>query len=336
MMDFDIIFGNAARAALGPEAVILALAAIGLNVHFGFTGLFNFGQVGFMLLGAYGTSVSVATFGWSLWAGIAFGLTLTVVLALALGIPTLRLQAVLFAIVTIAAAEILRLMVGSTDAIDLTGGPLSISFDAGAFFDLNPFADGPQDRYGAGTFVFTGRQMWVISVGWALVTLAGVAVFLIVRSPWGRVVKSIREDENAARSLGKNVFSYKMQALVIGGLIAGLAGVVDAIKTSGADPNGFRPQVTFFAYTALLLGGSATYTGPVVGAILFWFVREWIESFLRQLAAETWLPGTVAEFLSGIEGVISVGLVGLALILLVLFRPQGIMGRRAEMLIDDS
>ena len=336
MMEFDIIFGNAARAALGPEAVILALAAVGVNVHFGFTGLFNFGQVGFMLLGAYGTSVSVATFGWSLWVGIGVGLALSVVLALALGVPTLRVGAVLFAIVTLAAAEILRLLIGSTDAIGLTGGPLSISIDAGAFYDLNPYSDGPRDRYGAGTLSFTGQQMWVITVGWTLVALAGLAVFLIVRSPWGRVVKSIREDENAARSLGKNVFSYKMQALVIGGVIAGLAGVVDAIKTSGADPNGFRPQVTFFAYTALLLGGSATYTGPVIGAVLFWFLREWIESFLRQLAAEPWLPSPIADFLAGTEGVISVGLVGLALILLVLFRPQGIVGSRTEMLIDDS
>ena len=336
MMEFDIIFGNAARAALGPEAVILALAAIGLNVHFGYTGLLNFGQVGFMLLGAYGTGVSVATFGWSLWVGIPVGLALSVALALALGVPTLRLQAVFFAIVTIAAAEILRLIIGSTDAIDLTGGPLSISFDASAFYDLNPYADGPQDRYGTGTFAFTGQQMWVITVGWALVALASFAVFLIARSPWGRVVKSIREDENAARSLGKNVFSYKMQALVIGGVIGGLAGVIDAIKTSGADPNGFRPQVTFFTYTALLLGGSATYTGPVIGAILFWFLREWVESFLRQLAAEAWLPNPIADFLGGAEGIISVGLVGLALILLILFRPQGIVGNRTEMLIDDS
>ncbi len=333
-MEFDIIFGNAARAAFGPEAVILALAAIGLNVHFGFTGLLNFGQVGFLLLGAYGTSVSVATFGWSLWAGVFVGLGLALALALVLGIPTMRLHAVLFAIVTIAVAEIIRILVGSTDAIGLTGGPLSVSFDAGAFFDLNPYADGPQDRYGVGTFEFTGQQMWVITVGWVLVALISLVVFLIIRSPWGRVLKSIREDEDAARSLGKNVFSYKMQALMIGGLIGAMGGVIDAIKTSGADPNGFRPQVTFFAYTALLLGGAATYLGPVLGAVLFWFLREWIESFLRQLAAESWLPNPVADFLDGAEGIISVTTVGLALVLLMLFRPQGITGNRTEMQLE--
>ncbi|WP_419918133.1 branched-chain amino acid ABC transporter permease [Candidatus Poriferisocius sp.] len=333
-MDFDIIFGNAARAALGPEAVILSLAAIGLNVHFGFTGLLNFGQVGFMLLGAYGTSVTVATFGWSLWMGILVGLFLSLVLAVALGIPTLRLHSVMFAIVTIAGAEIIRILVGSTDAIGLTGGPLSVSFDAGAFFDLNPYPDGPQDRYGFGTFSFTGQQMWVITVGWALVALTSLGVFLIVRSPWGRVLKSIREDEDAARSLGKNVFRYKMQALIIGGVIGGMAGVIDAIKTSGADPNGFKPQVTFFTYTALLLGGAATYLGPVLGAILFWFLREWIESFLRQLAAEAWLPDPVAGFLEGSEGIISLSMVGVTLIVLMLFRPQGLTGNRTEMQLD--
>lgn len=333
-MSFDIIFGNAARAAFGPEAIILALAAIGLNIHFGFTGLLNFGQVGFIMLGAYGTSVAVATFGWSLWVGIPIGLFLALALAVALGIPTLRLHAVMFAIVTIAAAEIIRILIGSTDAIGLTGGPLSVSFDAGAFFDLNPYADGPQDRYGVGTFAFTGQQMWVITVGWVLVALVSFGVFLIVRSPWGRVLKSIREDEDAARSLGKNVFSYKMQALMIGGVIGGMAGVIDAIKTSGADPNGFRPQVTFYTYTALLLGGTATYLGPVLGAILFWFLREWIESFLRQLAAEAWLPDAIADFFEGSEGIISVGMVGLALVLLMLFRPQGITGNRIEMQLD--
>ncbi len=333
-MEFDIIFGNAAKSALGPEAVILCLAAIGLNVHFGFTGLLNFGQVGFMLLGAYGTSVTVATFGWSLWVGIPIALFLALVLAVALGIPTLRLHSVMFAIVTIAGAEIIRILIGSTDAIGLTGGPHSLSFDAGAFFDLNPYADGSQDRYGIGTFKFTGQQMWVITVGWALVALTSLGVYLIVRSPWGRVLKSIREDEDAARSLGKNVFKYKMQALMIGGVIGGMAGVIDAIKTSGADPNGFRPQVTFYTYTALLLGGAATYLGPVLGAVLFWFMRQWIESFLRQLAAEAWLPGPVADFLEGTEGIISVALVGVTLIVLMLFRPQGITGSRTEMQLD--
>ena len=121
-MDFDIIFGNAARAGLGPQAAIFALAAIGLNLHFGYAGLLNFGQVGFMMLGAYGTAIVVATWGGSLWLGIPFGLGLCVAFALALGIPTLRLRSDYFAITTIAAAEILRLLIRSSPATDITAG----------------------------------------------------------------------------------------------------------------------------------------------------------------------------------------------------------------------
>ena len=309
-MEFDIIFGNAARAALGPEAVILALAAVGLNVHFGFTGLFNFGQVGFMLLGAYRHQASRSPCSAGLCgSGSQSAWRLTVALALALGVPTLRLQAVLFAIVTLAAAEILR----ADHRLDRRNRPhrrpLSISFDASAFYDLNPYADGPQDRYGTGTFVFTGQQMWVITVGW---TTRGTG------RPGGVPDRSQSVGTGGqVHPRGRERRSQSWQGCVL--LQDAGAGhrrrdrgscrVVDAIKTSGADPNGFRPQVTFFTYTALLLGGSATYTGPVIGAILFWFLREWIESFLRQLAAESWLPNPIADFLAGTEGVISVGLV---------------------------
>src|SRR5690606_29765352 len=98
-MEIGDIFGNAARAALGPEAAVLALLALGLNVHFGYTGLYNFGQVGFMLVGAFGVGVAVATWGWSMWIGIALAIVLAVAFALALGLPTLRLRADYFAIV---------------------------------------------------------------------------------------------------------------------------------------------------------------------------------------------------------------------------------------------
>ena len=107
-MEFDVILGNAGRAGLGPQAAIFALLVIGLNLHFGYTGLLNFGQVAFMMVAAYGTAITVATWGGSLWLGIPFGLGLCVVLALVLGLPTLRLRKEYFAITTLAAAEILH------------------------------------------------------------------------------------------------------------------------------------------------------------------------------------------------------------------------------------
>ena len=330
-MDLDVVLGNALRAGFGPQAAIFALAAIGLNVHYGYAGLLNFGQVGFMLLGAYGTAVMVATWDGSMWIGIPFGLGLCVAFALALGIPTLRLRADYFAITTIAAAEILRFLIRSSHATELTGGPFGLQAIAGSFYDLNPVPDG---RYGIGTFSYTEQQVWILIVAWSLVALASWFVYLLIHSPWGRVVRAIREDEDAVRSLGKNTYSYKIQALVIGGVIAGLAGVIDAIVQSGVGANNFQAQVTFFAYAALILGGTATTLGPVAGAILFWFLREATESFVRELSAQSWLPDLIADRLDGSEGAISVALTGLGLILLVIFRPQGIFGSREKMQLD--
>lgn len=323
-MEIGDIFGNAARAALGPEAAVLALLALGLNVHFGYTGLYNFGQVGFMLVGAFGVGVAVATWGWSMWIGIALAIVLAVAFALALGLPTLRLRADYFAIVTIASAEILRFVARSSSAIDLTGGPYGLQDVASDFYDLNPFDDGID----FGSFRYSANQLFSLTVGWVLVGLCTYLVYRLIRSPWGRVVRSIREDEDVARSLGKNVFGYKMQSLVIGGVLGGLGGIMWALTTSSVNANTFQPQQTFFAYTILIIGGAATPLGPVVGAIIFQFIFAGSQSTLAQLAREGWLPG----FLEGSQarGALSLALVGLILVLMLTFRPEGIFGKREE------
>ncbi|MEZ5157401.1 MAG: hypothetical protein R2687_01070 [Candidatus Nanopelagicales bacterium] len=105
-MDWETSSVRPSRKGSGIQAVIFALAAIGLNVQFGYTGLLNFGQSGFLAVAAYGLGVSIAMLGWSLWVGLLVGIAAAVVLALLLGIPTLRLRADYLAIVTIAAAEI--------------------------------------------------------------------------------------------------------------------------------------------------------------------------------------------------------------------------------------
>ena len=144
-----------------------------MNVQYGYAGLLNFGQVGFMMLGAYGMAVSVATWGWSMWLGIPFGLLLCVGFALALGgSPTLRLRADYFAITTIAAAEVIRILIRSSHATDLTGGPFGLSGIAGSFReDLNPIPDG---RYGIGTLEFSAEQVWTLIWAWIIVALVDV------------------------------------------------------------------------------------------------------------------------------------------------------------------
>ncbi|MGH9031486.1 MAG: branched-chain amino acid ABC transporter permease [Acidimicrobiia bacterium] len=328
-MDYDIIFGNALRSAIGPEAAIYALLAIGLNVHWGYTGLLNLGQVGFMLVGAYGLAITVATWGWSMWLGIPIGLAAAALLALALGLPTLRLRADYFAITTIAVSEILRIVTRSSPAEDLTGGAFGLQGIAGSFYDINPI---PSGEYGFGVVTFSANRLWVMLVTWALVMVCTGIVVLLTSSPWGRVLRSIREDEDAARSLGKNVIAFKMQALIVGGMIGGLAGVMFAIRASAANAESFKSDVTFFAYVILILGGAATRLGPIVGTFIFWFVISGVESFLRQADGQGWLPG----FLQGSEavGAVTLILVGLALGLLIVFRPQGIFGNRNEIRLE--
>jgi branched-chain amino acid transport system permease protein len=128
---------------------------------------------------------------------------------------------------------------------------------------------------------------------------------------------------------------YKLQALIIGGLIGGLAGIVDLLDLGGTDPVGFRPEVTFFAYTALIMGGAATPLGPIVGAMLFWFLRQGTESAFRDLAGQDWPPDWFADFLNGREGLLATTLLGVALVVLMIFRPQGLFGSRQEMVLGD-
>jgi neutral amino acid transport system permease protein len=328
-VDFSVIVSDALRSGIGPIAAIYALAAMGLNLHFGYTGLLNFGQVGFMLVGGYGLAITVSTWGGPMWLGVFAGLGCAIVLALLLGLPTLRLRADYLAITTIAAGETLRLFYRSSWAEPVTGGVYGLQRFAGDFYDLSPV---PRGRYGLWLVEFSARDLWVMVVGWSLVVLVGILLALLVHSPWGRVVKSIREDETAARSLGKNVYAYKMQSLVLGGLIGGAAGMMQATQVQSVNPDSFDPAVTFFLYTLLVLGGAGRILGPVVGSVLFWFVLTFLDSALRQAIGAGYIS---SELISTSEvGAVRFALVGVALILLIVFRPQGLLGSRKEMMLS--
>ena len=328
-MDWELIFESTIRAAFTKDAIVYALAGIGLNIHFGYTGLLNFGQAGFVALGAYGTAVTVEYFDQSMWLGIFVGLLAAAIFALLLGVPTLRLRADYLAIVTIAAAESLRLILRSVTFTPIFGGSSGINNFADAFYDINPFSPG---RYGFGPLRFRHTEIWPMTVGWGLVILTAVLVYLLMRSPWGRVLKSIREDEDAAVSLGKNVFSYKMQALVLGGVIGALGGFINAVATQSVQPDNYGTPLTFFILTALLLGGAARVIGPIIGAMVFWMVLAFADSFLRQAAANDLIPDSI---MTGTQvGAVRFMLVGVLLCALIIFRPQGIFGDRREIELD--
>jgi len=323
----ESLFFDALRSALGPTAASYALLAIGLNIHFGYTGLLNFGQVGFMLVGAYGMSITVSVFGGSVWLGIVVGILAAVVLALLLGVPTLRLRADYLAITTIAAGEILRFLVRNTSSDPLTGSVFGLRSVAGDFYAVSPFGPGEY----LGPLRFSANRMWVTTVGWVLVVLISLAVWALMRSPWGRVLRSIREDEDAARSLGKNVFLYKMQSLILGGVIGAIGGMVFILNLQSVTPDIFLPQVTFFAFAIMILGGTGTVLGPTFGAVIFWFMLTALSSGIRTVVDAGLISGVAAGQAVGAFQLI---VVGLTLMLLMIFRPQGILGNREELRLD--
>ena len=323
-MDLIGVLSLALNELISPMTVGYILCGIGLAVHFGFTGLLNFGQAAFAALGAYGFGYAVLVFGWGLWGSVLFGLLCSMAFAALLGIPTLRLRADYLAIVTIAASQALRFTVGSSTAEPLTGGSAGQSQFGESFYSLNPI---PEGEYSIGIVSLTNGEVWMRIVAWGLVALAAILLFALTRSPWGRVLKGIREDEDAVRALGKNVFSYKLQALVIGGSIASIGGMVFVMSSQTNQPSNWGTNFTFITWTILLLGGAATILGPIVGGMVFFALLTLIESGLEIMVDAGVLPFLAIEQVSQIRFL----LLGLILMLLVIFRPQGFFGNKKEM-----
>lgn len=322
-MDWSQILGNTASSIISPATLAYALAALGLAVHFGYAGLLNMGIAGFMALGAYGYAISILTFGLPWWAGVLVGIGASLVFALILGIPTLRLRGDYLAIVTIAAAEVVRLVFLTSAFDSVTGSADGLTGYHTEFRAQNPI---PPGTYGFGPFMYNEIGWWVRILGFIAVVLAALMVYRLVNSPWGRVLKGIREDEDAVRSLGKNVFAYKMQALLLGGGIAALGGIIYAMDRN-VNSGVYVTSLTFFIYTALLLGGAATVFGPLLGSVIFWVLQTFIGNLMPALVSSGILP-----FMSPIQSAtVRFILTGIALMLIVIFRPQGILGNKKEL-----
>ncbi|UMG92138.1 branched-chain amino acid ABC transporter permease [Nocardioides sp. TF02-7] len=314
-------------AAVDPQTAAVAVAVIGLNIHFGYTGLLNFGQAGFMLLGAYGFAISISE-GVPLVFAILIGFAASGLFAVVLGVPTLKLRGDYLAIVTISAAEIVRYVgrAGSPAVVsERTGGPQGIEGQEfrGPINDLSFLGTG-DFSIGSLDYIQTGaNSWWVRLVAWCIVLLCALVVFLLVRSPWGRLLRGVREDEDAIRSLGKNVFAIKMQALVLGGMFGALAGMLYILPASLV-PDSMGRTLTFYIWTALLLGGAATVFGPVLGAILFFVVRILVTGI-----ADNTVPDSVLNTQQA--GQFGWIVIGVSLMLLVIFRPQGVLGDKREL-----
>lgn len=322
-MDWSQILNQSASSIISTTTIAYALAAVGLGVHFGQAGLLNMGVAGFMAVGAYGYAISILSFGFPWWLAALTALFASVLFALILGIPTLRLRGDYLAIVTIAAAEVLRLLLLTVAFDDVTGSADGLFGFSGSFDEANPL---PEGDYGFGPWQFNETTLWPVIVGVVLLTLSVLLVWALMRSPWGRVLRGIREDEDAVRALGKNVFAYKMQALVLGGVIIAAGGIVYTLG-SNASPGVYVTSLTFFVYTIVLLGGAATIFGPVLGSVLFWVLQYFLSNLMPALVDAGVLPFMTANQ----AGMVRFILVGVGLMLLVVFMPQGIMGNKKEM-----
>lgn len=305
---------------LTPVTLSYMFMAMGLNIHYGYTGLLNFGQAAFAAVGAYTLAVSVASFDIPFLLAILLGFISAILLALLMGVPTLRLRADYLAIVTIAVAESARLIF-STQWKSHFNARDGVRGFVGGFRDLNPLPD-PLPTSDGDFLGFSRNDLWVMIVGWTLVAVISVLVWLMMRSPWGRVLKGIREDEDAVRSLGKNVYSYKMQALVVGGVIGAIGGFIGALGNASVTPDDYNTDVTFVALTMLILGGAARVMSPVIGAMLFWGLFSFVGVILDDVMTSNQI--TMIRWI----------LVGVSLMLLMIFRPQGLFGDKKELAID--
>jgi branched-chain amino acid transport system permease protein len=310
--------------AVGVLAGTYALVALGLQLNVGFTGISNFGQAGFMAVGAYTMAILTVDTGISFWLSLPISIAAAMLFGLIVGLPSLRLREDYFAIATLAMAEVIRQT--ALNARELTGGNLGFSCnDLGTVcFDekwvsVSETIEGWLNDFG---WSDPASLVPLLIVVWGAVLVVTLFLRAITYTPWGRVLRAIREDENAARALGKNTLAYKLQSLAISAGIAAIAGWFLALNLAAVAPTNFEPLTTFFAYAVLVLGGLASYWGLMLGGIILFFLTEATRFLDLGIGGDQ-------------EAALRFGIIGLVLILLMAFRPQGIFGKREEMVLGE-
>ncbi len=294
-------------------ATTFAIIVVGLNLQWGYTGLFNVGVAGFVAVGAY-TSAILTT---PEVAGRVGGFSLPVALGwiaamlssglagLLVGVAALRLRHDYLAITTFGIAVTVQLI--ALNAQWLTGGPFGVQFI-------------PKPMQG---WLGTGLAWTLAYLALVLALLAIVYLALerLVRSPWGRVLRSIREDEQAASSLGKRAFMFRLQSFVIGSSLMGLGGAVYAHFVGYIAPEDFLPILTFQLWAMLIVGGSGNNRGAILGAYIVWGFWAVGGGVLR---------GLVPQAEQARAAALQVVLIGVLIALMLLLRPRGILGEEVK------
>jgi branched-chain amino acid transport system permease protein len=302
---------------VGVLAATYGIFSLGLQLNVGTTGITNFGQAGFMAIGAYTMGILVVKEGWSWWWAMPAAIAASMAAAVLVGLPSLRLRADYFAITTLAFSEIVRYLTDNTRS--LTNGSQGLLGYSGDWVTLSVRLGSWLNYHGihVTSFLFP-----LLLVSWALFIVLTLLVAAVVRTPWGRVLRAIREDEDAARALGKNTLAYKLQSLALSAALAAIAGFVLALNLTLLVPDEFDPVFTIFGFVIVILGGFGSYFGVLVGSVVLMTLLEGTRYVELPLAADK---------VAAIRFII----VGAVLILLMAFRPQGIFGKRQEMLLGE-
>jgi len=356
--------------------LVYALAALALNLQWGYAGLFNIGVAGFMALGVYTMGIVVRSpdpafgppgFGLPLPVGIVAGMLVAAVVGLLAALPALRLKADYLAIVTLGISEIIRLFLQSSafdtflrDTLGVgTGGGRGMGMPQNPIRDLF-LVDGQSatpTAFGDLVFGVLGEDALGISntilIDWAYIAVlaAFVVGFYVLlerlgRSPFGRTLKAIREDELVADSLGKNVDLIKVKVFVIGCALMGLVGILWFGSQGNVSPTPqFMPVLTFYVFIAVIIGGSGSNAGSVLGGIVFATVlfegprrvgaslRDVIDAETPDSFADaivTLDPTAVLAFATDNIAPLQFVFLGLILVFIMHRRPDGILGDRIE------
>jgi ABC-type branched-subunit amino acid transport system permease subunit len=289
---------------------IAALVGLGLNFQWGVAGLVNFGVVGFVALGAYATALTVNHVGWL--GAMVIGAAVSAANSTILAVLSIRLADDYLAIVTIGFGEVVNILLLNEDW--LTGGALGIANIPRPMSSIIPAA-----QYDNVLPLFA-----IMLVGLTFLTLEA-----LVRSPFGRALRAVRDDPVLAATLGKPVLLLRVKAFAIGGAVMGIAGSLHAFYLTYIDPGQFTPIITAYAFMAVILGGRGSNTGLLIGA----------STIIALIEATRFLK----DALNVIDGVqlfaLRLGLVGVGIILLLRLRPQGLLSeprRRARDFFDDK
>lgn len=292
-------------------ATAFAIIVLGLNLQWGYTGLFNVGVAGFVAIGAY-TSALLTTpetagrwggFGWPVVAGWIGAMLASGVAGAVVGAATLRLRHDYLAITTFGIAVTVQLV--ALNAQWLTGGPFGVQF-----------IPKPMQAWLGTGLTWT---LAYLALALALLALIYLALDKLVHSPWGRVLRAIREDEEAAASLGKHAFGVRLQSFILGSMVMGLGGAVYAHFVGYIAPEDFLPILTFQIWAMLIVGGSGNNRGAVLGAYLVWGFWALSGGLLRGLVPQSEQARAAA---------LQVVLIGLLIALMLVLRPRGLLGER--------